>query len=233
MSATRSSTCSKFRRRQGPGSGRVRRSGPSTPPEMLGEMARLAEGPLADSFVEGDRNPPVFHPDTHTVTIPEGFKKSVHAFIDGGWDKVGLVEELGGMPAQGAAVGPARARLGANPRCGCTPAAPVRADLLPPRHRGAAEVGRARRRTRLGARLWCSPSPTRAPMWAPAAPRRSKQDDGSWHIDGVKRFITSADSTTCSRTSCTWCWPARGRRAGHQGFVSVLRPEVPLRSRNR
>ena len=31
-------------------------------------------------------------------------------------------------------------------------------------------------------------------MWAPAAPKAVKQDDGSWHIDGVKRFITSADS---------------------------------------
>ena len=39
-------------------------------------------------------------------------------------------------------------------------------------------------------------------------PKAVKREDGSWHIDGVKRFITSADSTTCSRTSCTWCWPA-------------------------
>ena len=31
--------------------------------EMLAEMSRLAEGPIADSFVEGDRNPPVFNPD--------------------------------------------------------------------------------------------------------------------------------------------------------------------------
>ena len=30
--------------------------------EILGEVARLAEGPIADSFVEGDRNPPRFVP---------------------------------------------------------------------------------------------------------------------------------------------------------------------------
>ena len=35
--------------------------------EMLGEIARLAEGPVADSFADGDRNPPVFDPETHTV----------------------------------------------------------------------------------------------------------------------------------------------------------------------
>src|ERR1700704_4237538 len=28
--------------------------------EMLAEISRLAEGPVAESFVEGDRNPPVF-----------------------------------------------------------------------------------------------------------------------------------------------------------------------------
>ncbi|MHC9295310.1 acyl-CoA dehydrogenase family protein, partial [Mycobacterium sp. LTG2003] len=56
--------------------------------EMLNEMARLAEGPIADSFAEGDRNPPVFDPDAHTVTLPEAFKKSVRAVQEAGWDRV-------------------------------------------------------------------------------------------------------------------------------------------------
>ena len=50
--------------------------------EMLSEVRRLAEGPLAESFVDGDRNPPTFDPKTHTVTLPESFKKSVNAVID-------------------------------------------------------------------------------------------------------------------------------------------------------
>ena len=69
-----------------------------TAEEMLGEMARLAEGPIAESFTDGDRNPPTFDPATHTVTLPESFKASVRAFIDGGWDKVGVIEDLGGVP---------------------------------------------------------------------------------------------------------------------------------------
>ena len=60
--------------------------------EMLTEMSRLAEGPIAASFVEGDRNPPVFDPKTHSVTLPEAFKKSVRAYHDGGWDRVGIDE---------------------------------------------------------------------------------------------------------------------------------------------
>src|SRR6478609_8411551 len=66
--------------------------------EMLAEISRLAEGPVAASFVEGDRNPPVFDPATHSVTLPESFKKSVHSVIEAGWDKVGLDEALGGVP---------------------------------------------------------------------------------------------------------------------------------------
>ena len=58
-----------------------------TAKEMLGEMARLAEGPIAESFVEGDRNPPTFDPKTHSVTLPESFKKSVRAMLDAGWDR--------------------------------------------------------------------------------------------------------------------------------------------------
>ena len=61
-----------------------------TAKEMLSEMARLAEGPIAESFVEGDRNPPTFDPKTHSVTLPESFKKSVRAVLDAGWDRVGL-----------------------------------------------------------------------------------------------------------------------------------------------
>ena len=84
--------------------------------EMLSEMARLAEGPIADSFEDGDRNPPVFDPDAHTVTLPEPFKASVRACIEGGWNKVSLREELGGMPAPRALLWALNEHiLGANP----------------------------------------------------------------------------------------------------------------------
>ena len=49
--------------------------------EMLGEMARLAAGPIAESFADADRNPPVFDPKTHTVTLPESFKKSMRVAV--------------------------------------------------------------------------------------------------------------------------------------------------------
>ena len=43
---------------------------------ILGELERLATGPLAESFADADRNPPVFDPATHSVRIPESLRTS-------------------------------------------------------------------------------------------------------------------------------------------------------------
>ena len=64
---------------------------------MLAEVVRLAEGPLAESFADADRNPPVFDPATNSVTIPESFKKSYRAMRDAEWWRLEAVPELGGQ----------------------------------------------------------------------------------------------------------------------------------------
>ena len=46
---------------------------------ILAEIRTLTEGPVAESFASADRNPPVFDPETHSVSIPEDFKKSFAA----------------------------------------------------------------------------------------------------------------------------------------------------------
>src|SRR5437868_7364014 len=63
---------------------------------VLAEIRRLAEGPLAESFTDADRHPPVYDPQAKTVTLPESFKRSYQAFLDGGWDRLPLTTELGG-----------------------------------------------------------------------------------------------------------------------------------------
>ena len=42
---------------------------------LLAEANHLARTKLADSFAEADREPPVFDPQTHSVTLSEAFKK--------------------------------------------------------------------------------------------------------------------------------------------------------------
>ncbi|NTY61314.1 acyl-CoA dehydrogenase [Mycolicibacterium sphagni] len=163
--------------------------------EMLGEMARLAEGPLAASFVDGDRNPPVFDPETHTVTLPEEFKKSVKAFIDAGWDKVGLDEELGGMPMPKTLVWALHEHvLGANPAVWMYAGGAGFAQIV---HNLGTEEQK-QWAIKAAERGWGSTmvltEPDAGSDVGAGRTKAVKQDDGSWHIDGVKRFITSADS---------------------------------------
>ncbi|MFV8171764.1 acyl-CoA dehydrogenase [Mycolicibacterium peregrinum] len=163
--------------------------------EMLSEMARLAEGPIAESFADGDRNPPVFDPKTHTVTLPESFKKSVRAAIDGGWDKVGLYEELGGVPAPKALLWALNEHiLGANPAvwmyAGGAAFAQIFYDNATEEQKKWAILASERG---WGATMVLTEPDAGSDVGA-GRTKAVKQEDGSWHIDGVKRFITSADS---------------------------------------
>ncbi len=163
--------------------------------EMLGEMSKLAEGPIAESFEEGDRNPPVFDPKTHSVTMPESFKNSVRAVLDAGWDKAGVMEELGGMPMPKALMWALHEHiLGANPAVwmygGGAGFAQLFYNLGTDEQKkwavAAAERG-------WGATMVLT-EPDAGSDVGSARTKAVQQDDGSWHLDGVKRFITSADS---------------------------------------
>jgi alkylation response protein AidB-like acyl-CoA dehydrogenase len=163
--------------------------------EMIAEMSRLAEGPIADSFVEGDRNPPVFDPKTHSVALPEAFKKSVHAYIDGGWDRVGVEESLGGVPAPKALLWALQEHiLGANPAVWMYGGGAGFANIV--YHLGTDEQKKWAAFTAergWGATMVLTEPDAGSDVGA-GRTKAIKQDDGSWHIEGVKRFITSADS---------------------------------------
>ena len=166
-----------------------------TATEMLSEMAKLAEGPVAESFAEGDRNPPVFDPETHSVKLPDAFKKSVRAVIDGGWDKLGIDEEVGGTPMPSALAWALQEHiLGANPAVYMYAMGAGFANIF--YHLATEEQ---QKWAKLAAdRGWGSTMVLTEPdAGSDVGAGRTKavqQPDGSWHIDGVKRFITSADS---------------------------------------
>jgi len=166
-----------------------------TATEMLSEMAKLAEGPVAESFAEGDRHPPVFDPETHSVKLPDAFKKSVRAVVDGGWDKLGIDEEVGGTPMPSALAWALQEHvLGANPAVYMYAMGAGFANIF--YHLATEEQ---QKWAQLAAdRGWGSTMVLTEPdAGSDVGAGRTKavqQADGSWHIDGVKRFITSADS---------------------------------------
>ena len=163
--------------------------------EMLSEAARLAEGPLADSFAETDRHPPTFDPDTHVVSIPDPFKRSLRAWREAEWFRVGLDEQVGGVSAPAmVAWAINELPLGAQPAAFMYLAGPVLSNIL--YHIGNEEQ---KRWAALGIeRNWGATMVLTEPdAGSDVGAGRTKavqQADGTWHLDGVKRFITNGDS---------------------------------------
>ncbi len=163
--------------------------------EMLKEVARLTEGPLAEPFADTDRNPPVFDPATHTISIPEPFKKAIRTFTESGWQFTGLREELGGIPTPSMlkwAI--AELFLGSQPAAFMYLAGPAFAQVFynngTDEQKKWAEVITERG---WGATMVLTEPDAGSDVGA-GRTKAVQQDDGTWHIEGVKRFITSADS---------------------------------------
>jgi alkylation response protein AidB-like acyl-CoA dehydrogenase len=162
---------------------------------MLDEVARLAEGPVAESFAAADRNPPVFDPDTHTVSVPGELAKSVQAIKDADWWRIGIAEEIGGVAAPSPLVwGVYEMLAGANPSAGFWWATgPVMANAL------FIEGNEQQKRwAAMGVeRGWAATMVLTEPdAGSDVGAGRAKaiaQPDGTWHIEGVKRFISGGD----------------------------------------
>jgi alkylation response protein AidB-like acyl-CoA dehydrogenase len=163
--------------------------------QMLSEAARLAEGPVAESFADGDRHPPTFDPDTHVVSLPEPFKKSLSAWRDGEWFRVGLDEDVGGVPAPSTVQWAINELvLGANPPVFMFLAGPFMANILygigneQQRHWASMAIDR-----NWGATMVLTEPDAGSDVGA-GRTKAIDQGDGTWHIDGVKRFITNGDT---------------------------------------
>ncbi len=166
--------------------------------DVLKEVERLATHDLAASFLDSDRNPPVFDKDTGSVAMPESFLKSYSAYADGGWDTFPLSAELGGMGASPSLVWACSEMvLGANPAIYMFAAGPAFAQILhrngTPEQKRFAEMAIERH---WGATMVLTEPDAGSDVGAGRA-KALQQPDGTWHIEGVKRFITSAE----------WDWP--------------------------
>ena len=182
------------------GTDRVLGAGPfadidvATAREILAEVDRLAREDLAASFEESDRTPPVFDPETHTAPVPEAFRKSYRAWMGAEYWRLGTLADLGGTPAPSSfqwAVG--EMVLGANPAIWMYGAGPMFAGVI---HRNGNE-----RDKKIAQHIVDNGWLTTMVLTEPDAgsdvgagrTRATPNDDGTWNIEGVKRFITSAE----------------------------------------
>ncbi|MFJ3435892.1 acyl-CoA dehydrogenase [Streptomyces cyaneofuscatus] len=165
-----------------------------TAKSILDEVVRLAENELADSFADADRNPPVFDPETNTAPVPESFRKSYQSFMDSEYWRLGLPEEIGGTTAPRSLIwGYAELLLGANPAVWMYSSGPAFAGILfeegTEEQKKVAEIAVEKQ---WGSTMVLTEPDAGSDVGA-GRTKAVQQEDGSWHIEGVKRFITSGE----------------------------------------
>jgi len=193
---------------------------------ILDEVNRLATGPVAESFADADRNPPVFDPQTGSVRMPDGFKKSFAAFMDAEWYRLDLPAEIGGIGApRSLAWSVAELILGANPAVWMYSGGPNFAQVLwavgTPEQR---EFALAAIERKWGSTMVLTEPEAGSDVGA-GRTRAIEQPDGTWHIEGVKRFITSAEHDMAENIFHLVLARPEGAGPGTKGLSMFLVPK--------
>ena len=162
---------------------------------MLEEVKRLAENDLAASFVDGDREGVDFNPATGDAKLPASFKKSYKTFMDNEWWRIDAPVELGGTsipPSVRWAI--AEMVLGSNPSIHIYASGTAFAHVA--YAYGTEEqkkIAKLMVDKQWGATMMLTEPDAGSDVGAGRS-KAVKQADGTWHITGTKRFITSGDS---------------------------------------
>jgi len=183
-----------FNRQDVLGTGPFEEVDADTAKSILTEIDRIAREDLAASFEDADRNPPVYDPAAKTVTMNPAFAKSYKAWMDAEWWRLQIPEELGGQVAPASLIwGSAEFVLGANPAIWMYACGPAFARIV-------FENGIDRDKKiaqHMVDRSWGATMVLTEPdAGSDVGAGRTKafpNEDGSWNIEGVKRFITSGE----------------------------------------
>ncbi|WP_034089282.1 acyl-CoA dehydrogenase [Streptacidiphilus albus] len=208
------------------GSGPFAEMDVETAKTILGEIARLAENELADSFADADRNPPVFDPETGTAPVPDTFKKSYQAYMDAEWWRLGIPEAIGGSVAPSSLIWSyAEMVLGANPAIWMYSSGPAFAGVIA--EEGTEEqlkVAKLMADKGWGATMVLTEPDAGSDVGAGRS-KAVRQDDGSWHIEGVKRFITSGEHDMSENIMHMVLARPEGHGPGTKGLSLFLVPK--------
>jgi alkylation response protein AidB-like acyl-CoA dehydrogenase len=193
---------------------------------ILSEVERLAVGPVAESLLDSDRHPPTFDPATHSATLPESFKKSFRAYMDAEWWRMQVPVELGGtvVPAS-LRWGAEEMILGANPAVHMYSSGMSFSTLL---WRLGTEDQKKWARWMVEKRWGSTMVLTEPDAGSDVGAGRTKaieQPDGSWHIEGVKRFITSGDQDMTENIVHYVLARPEGARPGTKGLSMFVVPK--------
>jgi alkylation response protein AidB-like acyl-CoA dehydrogenase len=162
--------------------------------EILREIRTMCEGPVAESFTDADRNPPKYDPASMSVEMPESFKKSYATWMESGFWRLELPEHMGGSGAPPSVRWSlAEMVLGANPALYMYTSGPGFASIVD----GLGNEEQKQWAQIMVEREWGATmvltEPDAGSDVGAGTTKAFLQEDGSWHIEGVKRFITSGE----------------------------------------
>ena len=161
--------------------------------DVLREVERFAKGPWAESFVEGDRVP--LRLEDGDVMLPPGVRASLKAFFDADWHLLFLSPTLGGMSAPPSISWAASELLmGANAGAMFYTSGPffarIAEELVTPEQHARWIAPWVERQW--GGTMVLTEPDAGSDVGAGRA-RAVQAGDGTWHLTGTKRFITSGD----------------------------------------
>ena len=161
---------------------------------MLDEFKRLSENEIAASFVEADRAGVDFDPKTGEGKLPEVFKKSYRAYMDAEWWRIDAPVELGGtLIPRSLRWAMAEMILGANPALHIY----VSASFANVCYTLGTDEQKKIAKQMLD-KGWTATmvltEPDAGSDVGAGHSKAVKQADGTWHLTGTKRFITSGEN---------------------------------------
>ncbi|GHJ46575.1 acyl-CoA dehydrogenase [Catellatospora sp. TT07R-123] len=161
---------------------------------VLSEIDRMARVDLAASYADADRNPPVYDPATFTVKMPESFKRSFKTWMDAEFWRLDMPGDLGGSNAPRTLTWAfAELVLGSNAPVWMFGSGPSFAHVL---FVEGTEEQKEWAKLFVDKKWGSTMVLTEPDAGSDVGAGRTKavrQEDGSWHIEGVKRFITSGE----------------------------------------
>ncbi len=193
---------------------------------ILAELNTMAVGPLAASFADADRNPPVFDPATGSVRVPESLRASYRAFMDAEWYRLSLPAELGGTQAPRSLTwAMAELILGSNSAIWMYSSGHTMGRVLwelgTPEQKRFAELAIERE---WGGTMVLTEPDAGSDVGA-GRTRAVEQPDGTWHLEGVKRFITSAEHDLAENIFHLVLARPEGHGPGTKGLSMFLVPK--------
>ncbi|MGA7228734.1 MAG: acyl-CoA dehydrogenase [Acidimicrobiia bacterium] len=196
----------------------------STARDILTEIERLAREDFAASYTDQDRIP--LKLEDGEIHLPESVLAGVRAFREGGWERLGAPTELGGMPVPPSLVWATQEmQLAANTTVSWYAGGTLFARVL-------FEEGNEAQQDL--ARLWIEKhwsgsmmltEPDAGSDVGASTTKAIDMGDGTWHIEGVKRFITGGEHDASENIMHLVLARPEGSGPGTKGLSLFLVPK--------